>query len=226
MRISKGLGNLFALNFDGAVANVGLLVLNRLNSVLEHHNHAAIDLPCLDRLWGLSLVELIQRAANCPAADAAHMADRYLSAGEPSGVPRCDETIQEIVSYLTVRPAQLACISLYLPHVAGLIGQLPVESCFDYIDNSNDSRESQINRLLQQTESTNIWLISDRVADIKIGRELGIGTVAVTWGHDDEWDMAVHSPDYIIEDIAEVMGFISTQMMDLPASCPRAQRCQ
>ena len=166
----------------------------------------------------MPLGELICQACECSIEDASVVARYYLQETvKPAQVVWRDDTVREIVGYLTVLPAQLACLGLYLPELDKLLrGESFVQRPFDYIDSSNDSRESQIRSMLKNSEATNVWLVSDRVVDIKIGRELKIGTVAVTWGHDDEWNLALQSPDYIISDMHGAIEFISTQMMDLP----------
>ncbi len=213
MRSSKGIGSLVALNFDGVVANVSALVLDRLNHVFHRFDQPVIDLSSFNNLWGLPLVELVQRASNCSNPEAIQIAKQYLACVDSCQLPAADSDANEIIDYLMMRPAQLACLSLYLPRVKQLLGATSAAGSFDYVSDSCDGRESQIAKLLETAGSADVWLISDRVADIKLARGLGIGSVAATWGHDDEWDMALHSPDYIISDKIEAMEFIAGRML-------------
>lgn len=67
-------------------------------------------------------------------------------------------------------------------------------------------------RMAEREACTKSVMIGDRIHDIAAGRELGIGTVGVTWGHGTEEELVgsganllVHSPDELLEVLEDLV---------------------
>ncbi len=87
-------------------------------------------------------------------------------------------------------------------------------NCFDTVLATTDSsKENMIQELLKKynAQPEEAIMITDTVGDIKIAKELGLKTMAVTWGFQSETTLTSALPDFIVQSPEKIQNILHNQ---------------
>ncbi len=96
--------------------------------------------------------------------------------------------------------------------IQNVLVRLKLRNFFQEILGS-DKKASKIDKIQEllkvfQAEESDTFFISDTSGDIKEGKEVGVKTIAVTWGFQTKEQIIVSHPDYIVENVTELQKII------------------
>jgi phosphoglycolate phosphatase-like HAD superfamily hydrolase len=201
-------------DFDGVLGNT-------LDDMLRIAAQVAAELgyPCrpspadLDALERMEFSELGLQLG-IPAAQADEFARRSfeLFAGLPDPPP-IFPGVKQVVLELA-RKNRLAIVTGNTSRIVNrFLSQHGLGACFSMVLGS-DAHGNRANKLIQILASLDAlngesYLVGDAVSDVRVARETGLMSIAVTWGHQSEAHLSLESPQYLVHTPQELLDLLN-----------------
>jgi len=120
--------------------------------------------------------------------------------------------IYEVLSKLKKRGYTLVLTTgrvLVSKHVKEELRHLGLDKYFDlvYVPNSSDKVKT-LSTIVKIFNTKECIIVGDSVDDIEAGKLLGLKTVAVLYGFTEKDELLKHKPDFVIENIEELLNII------------------
>ncbi|MDP2586655.1 MAG: HAD family hydrolase [Candidatus Komeilibacteria bacterium] len=143
-----------------------------------------------------------------PHADKKQCDDLFYQAIQHSAKPLPFNGSNEVLAKLMSAGTQMAVLSSYLHEkLVQDVADYGFTPYFRLIKGSVHDKRKVIEALVKENgfDPQETAFVGDMVHDIETGKTAGIKTVAVTWGVTDKLALAKGNPDYIIDDIFELL---------------------
>lgn len=202
----------FVFDFDGTVADTGDGVTASVKYSLEKMGFPPLNDSLLRSFIGPSLYS--SYTATCKMTDEeairaiAHYRDFYMK----EGVYRCHlyEGMEELL--LSLSKVGKVCVASAKPQpqlnvATAHLGVDKIACCIVGADPSVKGND-KADLLLRAKKGDNPVMIGDSIYDIRAGKELGIATVAVSYGFTDEQTLKKENPDFIARTVEELKNIL------------------
>ena len=198
----------FVFDFDGTLADTGDGVTASVSYALEKMAYPPLNKAQLRSFIGPSLYSSFTATCLMSDGEAVEAINHYREFYIREGVYRCH--LYEGMNELLVKLASRSKVSvasakpqLQLDMAAAHLG-VDKYACrivgADPSVKSNDKADLLRRAML----SDNSVMIGDSIYDIRAGKELGIATVAVSYGFTSEDELLAEKPDFLAKTVAEL----------------------
>lgn len=200
-------------DFDGTLADTSQGVLSSVEYALDKMGRRGFDRRALRGFIGPALYVSFQKITGLSAAEAEQAIVFYRENYIPKGVYECRlfPGVEELLSGLCLKGARLAVASSKpQPSLDVVTEYLGIAKYFTRIVGADPSVKSNdkaglLSRALVGRDNI---MVGDTVYDIDAAKEVGVASVAVTYGFMDKEQLLASRPDYIADSAAQLSSLL------------------
>ncbi|MBF7097813.1 HAD-IA family hydrolase [Alkalibacter mobilis] len=199
-------------DFDGTLADTEDAALKIYNGLAEKYEYSKISKQDLHRFKRLNLMEILD-LTKIPLTKLPKIIKngQKLLKREMEHIRPFDKNIKEILMEIKMEAGCLGIItSNSKKNVKAFMKEMDI-GFFDFIVSSPlMTKESRINSIARKygLQKSDILYVGDETRDILACKKAGVSCAAVTWGYNYPEILIKENPDYMIEDLGELLDII------------------
>ncbi len=198
----------FVFDFDGTIANTGAGVTASVSYALEKMNYPALSESQLRSFIGPSLYSSFTATCKMTDGEAIEATDRYREFYMREGVYRCH--LYDGMEKLLIKLSSLGKICVASakpqPQLNVAVAHLGVDKIADIIVGADPTVKSndKADLLRRAMSDSAAVMIGDSIYDIRAAKEVGVASIAVSYGFTSEEELAKENPDFIARSVLEL----------------------
>ena len=210
--------DLIIFDLDGTLVNSIPDLTNAINYVAKQNNLAIYCEPEVGRMVGSGISKLIEKAFNVDKDNYnfTQYLDLFLQfySQNHSNNSHLYNNVKRILEYFKSK-RKVILSNKYQPFTKQIVIDLDINKYFDIVLGASDEMAKKpsaepINYILQELKihPDAAIMIGDSEPDIQAAKNAGIHSVAVTYGYRSKTHLKQLNPDYIVDDLLELIEIV------------------
>lgn len=198
----------FVFDFDGTMANTGDGVTASVSYALKKMNYPALNERQLRSFIGPSLYSSFTATCKMSDSEAIEAIDRYREFYMREGVYRCH--LYDGLEKLLTKLSSLGKISVASakpqPQLNVAVAHLGVDKIVDLVIGADPTVKSndKADLLIRANLGKNAVMIGDSIYDIRAAKQVGVASIAVSYGFTSADELKKENPDFLASSVAEL----------------------
>lgn len=200
----------YIFDLDGTIMDSAADICGAIQDTLSAHGHAAADPEFFRRYIGIHLLDMfLDLGIDGPSIEPMIAHYRRVYPERKHASTRVYPGVPEMLSRLGGR--KTTATTKGTPTTRAVLEQFGLLRHFDHVQGTDGfPAKPQPDVILRSMQAlgaspADCLLVGDSAADMEAGRRAGVRTCAVRWGYGNPQEMAKWSPDYWIDQPAELL---------------------